>query len=313
MIDSRLGSLTYIACFFLVLVCESTPCAALSLQNDSPLFSRRDLLWKVPVGGTLAYGYGKLAASVFSFQGIRYPAEHERRVESTIYASLLAAATAAAAEEQISSNIERPFRVLEIGVGTDCRLMRRGLYDSAIHDVTAGGRPALEWTGLDIQVPTNRKVLRDLEEKRKSFARHENNVDLRFHTVEGSITAATDMSQFDDGFFDSIICCMTLCSVDDPVFAVQEMKRMLRPNGGTLGYVEHVAVDDDQHPFLEWQQQLLDPLQQKVADNCHLHRYTEQTIDTVFASTARKLQHERFYVDNMWPVSCQCCGVVQLV
>ena len=34
-------------------------------------------------------------------------------------------------------------------------------------------------------------------------------------------------------------------------------------------------------PFCDWQK-AFDPLQQLVADNCHLHRYTEQTIDSVF-------------------------------
>eukprot|EP00957_Ditylum_brightwellii_P030283 2293379-Ditylum_brightwellii.AAC.1 len=65
------------------------------------------------------------------------------------------------------------------------------------------------------------------------------------------------------------------------------MNRVLNSNGGTFGYVEHVAVrvdddskNDDSRPrwsyeFLERQQQTLDPLQQAVADNCHLHRNTD--------------------------------------
>jgi hypothetical protein len=101
---------------------------------------------------------------------------------------------------------------------------------------------------------------------------------------------------------------------------LQEMKRLLRPDGGTLGYVEHVAVDEQEsYKFLEGQQKILDPLQQAVAHNCHLHRYTEQAIDTTFGSqqsgephrSSERLQNERFIVDSMWPVSCQCCGVIQ--
>jgi hypothetical protein len=90
------------------------------------------------------------------------------------------------------------------------------------------------------------------------------------------------------------------------------MKRLLRP-GGTLGYVEHVAVEPDEpYRFLEWQQEVLNPLQQAVADNCHLHRYTPEAIQSVFTSAdSSSLQQERFLVDNMWPVSCQCCGVIQ--
>jgi len=36
---------------------------------------------------------------------------------------------------------------------------------------------------------------------------------------------------------------------------------------------------------LAWQQQVFDPLQQVVANNCHLHCYTEQTIQSIFLSS----------------------------
>jgi hypothetical protein len=81
--------------------------------------------------------------------------------------------------------------------------------------------------------------------------------------------------------------------------------------------VEHVAVvPEEPYRFLEWQQAFLDPLQQKLADNCHLHRYTDDTIAKIFRQTDSglgvHLQHERFLVDDMWPASCQCSGVIQL-
>eukprot|EP00957_Ditylum_brightwellii_P045550 3453571-Ditylum_brightwellii.AAC.1 len=61
------------------------------------------------------------------------------------------------------------------------------------------------------------------------------------------------------------------------------MNQVLNSNGGTFGYAEHVAVRVDDglkndsrlcwsYEFLERQQQTLDPLQQAVADNCHLHQ-----------------------------------------
>jgi len=67
--------------------------------------------------------------------------------------------------------------------------------------------------------------------------------------------------------------------------------------------------------FLEWQQRTLDPLQRLVAHNCHLHRETEAAVRDVFAApgmSSRVLYGERFFVDDMWPVSCQCCGVISL-
>jgi ubiquinone/menaquinone biosynthesis C-methylase UbiE len=102
----------------------------------------------------------------------------------------------------------------------------------------------------------------------------------------------------------------------DPKAAIQEIKRLVRPSGGTFGYVEHVAVNPSEpYRFLEWQQTTLDPLQQFLADNCHLHRYTQETIRQVFLEEsnekARAISEDRFLVDKMWPVTSQCCGVIQ--
>lgn len=133
-----------------------------------------------------------------------------------------------------------------------------------------------------------------------------------FHFVQGSISQPLNFPQ---GYFDCIICSLTLCSVDDPAAAVTEIKRLLRVDGGCFGYVEHTAVlPDEPNRFLDFQQQLLDPLQQAVADNCHLHRYTDSTIATVFdANGSKTINSERFLVDGMWPVSCQSCGVIQRI
>jgi hypothetical protein len=61
----------------------------------------------------------------------------------------------------------------------------------------------------------------------------------------------------------------------------------------------------------------LDPLQQVLADNCHLHRYTDARIAEVFhigttsASETRIISQHHFLVDDMWPVSFQVSGVLQ--
>lgn len=106
---------------------------------------------------------------------------------------------------------------------------------------------------------------------------------------------------------------------------MKEIQRLLNPKGGSYGYIEHVAVNTENEQekdlgFLEWQQQTLDPLQQTVAHNCHLHRYTDSIIYDLFVgnrhgnsdgNTAQLVQSERFQVKDMWPVSCQSRGVVQ--
>lgn len=54
--------------------------------------------------------------------------------------------------------------------------------------------------------------------------------------VDGSATALP----FEDDSFDHVVDCMVLCSIDDPVFALREANRVLKP-GGQLHFFEHVA------------------------------------------------------------------------
>jgi SAM-dependent methyltransferase len=282
--------------------------------REEGLSVRRDLLWKVPFGALGTYAYGRLACNALSVHDIRYPKEHESRIESTITASLLRALPMVNNGMNTNSKIERPLRVLEVGIGKDYRLLRRGLYNSGFHEV-ARHVSRLELTGLDFRVATKQRVLEDTKSKLIDLQNKEG-LQIKLDVVDADIMER--QRQYRNGYFDCIICCLTLCSVQDPIIALQEIKRLLRPDGGTFGYIEHVAVDpDDGHPFLEMQQKWLAPIQQKLADNCHLHRYTEDTIRNVFQTDIEKgsrlVQHERFYVDNMWPVSCQCCGVIQRI
>ncbi len=115
---------------------------------------------------------------------------------------------------------------------------------------------------------------------------------------------------------------MVLCSVEDQRQALNEIKRLLNPDVGTFGYIEHVAVNlqnesEKDLRFLDWQQQAFDPLQQILAHNCHLHRNTDSLIREVFMSPSTDgggevLLNERFQVKEMWPVSCQSRGVIQM-
>ena len=115
---------------------------------------------------------------------------------------------------------------------------------------------------------------------------------------------------------------LVLCSVSDQTQALNEVKRLLNPAGGTFGYIEHVAVnleneEEKRLSFLKVQQDFFDPLQQLVAHNCHLHRETEVAIASTFglggSEVATLIDSERFLCPGMWPVSLQCCGVVKLL
>jgi SAM-dependent methyltransferase len=71
-----------------------------------------------------------------------------------------------------------------------------------------------------------------------------------------------------DASCDAALCTFTLCTVPDPARALAEVRRVLRP-GGTVHFLEHGLSPD---PGVARWQHRLDPLQQRLADGCHLTR-----------------------------------------
>jgi ubiquinone/menaquinone biosynthesis C-methylase UbiE len=73
---------------------------------------------------------------------------------------------------------------------------------------------------------------------------------------------------FADGSFDAVLSTWTMCTIPDVELALQEMRRVLKPDGA-LHFVEH-GLAPDEH-VRRWQHRL-DPLQQRLLDGCHLSR-----------------------------------------
>ena len=71
-----------------------------------------------------------------------------------------------------------------------------------------------------------------------------------------------------DASFDSALSTFSLCTIPDPVQALREVRRVLRP-GGTLHFAEHGLSPDER--VRRWQHRL-EPVQRRVADGCHLTR-----------------------------------------
>ena len=77
-----------------------------------------------------------------------------------------------------------------------------------------------------------------------------------------------------DGSFDSIVLTYTLCSIPDPVAALREMRRVLKP-GGRLLFCEHGRAPDD--PVRRWQERL-QPWWGALAGVCQLGRDIPQLL-----------------------------------
>lgn len=71
-----------------------------------------------------------------------------------------------------------------------------------------------------------------------------------------------------DASFDTVVCTYTLCTIADPVAALREMRRALKP-GGKLLFSEHGKSPDAN--VLAWQTRL-QPYWTKVAGGCKLNR-----------------------------------------
>ncbi|GGO05179.1 phospholipid methyltransferase [Iodidimonas muriae] len=80
---------------------------------------------------------------------------------------------------------------------------------------------------------------------------------------------------FEDASMDTVLVTYSLCSIPDPLQALLEMRRVLRPNGRLL-FAEHGAAPDE--AVARWQGRLERWFWPKIAGGCHLTRRPDQLI-----------------------------------
>jgi SAM-dependent methyltransferase len=88
------------------------------------------------------------------------------------------------------------------------------------------------------------------------------------------VTAPAEAIPFEDDSFDTAVATLVLCTVPDPVGAIDELSRVLKP-GGRLLFIEHVRSDDP--GSARWQDRLEKPWR-FMADGCHCNRDTEANL-----------------------------------
>ena len=136
--------------------------------------------------------------------------------------------------------------VLEIGIGSG-------------HNLEHYSAAATHITGLDPAAELTERAL-------QRAAGISQPVDIL--TVSGEAIPA------EDARFDSIVCTWTLCSIPDPVSALSEMHRVLKP-GGALYFVEHGRAPD---PDVQRWQRRIEPLWKRIGGGCHLTRAADELI-----------------------------------
>jgi len=132
-------------------------------------------------------------------------------------------------------------RVLEVGIGTGLNLAH---YDKSRISALVGVDPAQQMHRL----------------ARKRMARAGLDVEI--------VGLSAEQLPLPDASFDTVVMTYTLCSIPDPVPAVREMRRVLKP-GGRLLFCEHGVAPDES--VRRWQRRL-NPMWGRIGGGCHLDR-----------------------------------------
>jgi ubiquinone/menaquinone biosynthesis C-methylase UbiE len=108
--------------------------------------------------------------------------------------------------------------------------------------------------------------------------------------------------QFPDAHFDTVVATHVLCSVDDPVAVLSEVRRVLSPDGMFL-FMEHVAAEP--YTRLHRTQKLINPIWRIFGDGCNLTRATGTAIQ---AAGFREVEIHPFVAENYGVVGPHIVG-----
>jgi ubiquinone/menaquinone biosynthesis C-methylase UbiE len=137
-------------------------------------------------------------------------------------------------------------RVIEIGAGTGANLE---LYPEGVE----------------------RLVLTEPEEPMAKRLEHKVTAAARPAEV---VRVPAERLPFEDGTFDVAVTTLALCTVEDPLAALRELRRVLEP-GGRLLFLEHVRSDSTR--VARWQDRI-QPIWLRLGHGCNCNRDTLATI-----------------------------------
>ena len=91
------------------------------------------------------------------------------------------------------------------------------------------------------------------------------------------VCQSAEQLRIDARSIDTVVTTWTLCSVPDPLQALREMRRVLKPQGRLL-FIEHGFSPDAR--VQAWQRRL-NPIWRRIGGGCHLDRRIDELIRSV--------------------------------
>jgi ubiquinone/menaquinone biosynthesis C-methylase UbiE len=167
---------------------------------------------------------------------------------AALYDRMLAGVEKAGLRERRVQLLQAAYgRVLEIGAGTGANLALYGPNVAAL-------------TLTEPEAPMARRLAKHLRERSRSAE---------------LVEAGAEELPLPDGQFDTVVSTLVLCTVADPLRALREVWRVLKP-GGQLLFIEHVRSEEPR--LAKWQDRL-NGLNRIVAHGCNCNRSTLDAIE----------------------------------
>ena len=114
---------------------------------------------------------------------------------------------------------------------------------------------------------------------------------IQTHFPSAMLTGSAEDIPLESNSFDTVVMTWTLCSVSDPVLALSEIKRVIKP-GGKVIFAEHGKSPDLN--IRNWQK-TINPVWSRIAGGCQLNL----EIDDLYESSGFKFKSmERGYLEG---------------
>ena len=110
------------------------------------------------------------------------------------------------------------------------------------------------------------------------------------------LQCSAEQIPLDDRTVDTVVTTWTLCTIPDPLRALREMQRVLKPEGQVI-FVEHGRAPDAR--VLAWQNRL-NPLWNRIGGGCNLNRKID---DLILEAGLRITRMETGYVRGPKPLT----------